>query len=75
MAHSDAVVAAANCPQCRALMVHVAIAPHPVVRNMQRNIYLCSPCNRTRTYMLPVAPASIDSVIGPVQPQLQRGHA
>ena len=34
-------------------MVHVAVTPHPVVRNMQRNTYVCSSCKRTRTYMLP----------------------
>jgi hypothetical protein len=34
-------------------MVHVAVTPHPVVRNMQRNTYVCYSCKRTRTYMLP----------------------
>jgi hypothetical protein len=37
-------------------MVHVAVTPHPVVRNMQRNTYVCYSCKRTRTYMLPGKP-------------------
>jgi uncharacterized protein with PIN domain len=43
----------AMCPQCRTTMVHVAVTPHPVVRNMQRNTFVCYTCKRTRTYMLP----------------------
>ena len=43
----------ANCPQCRTEMVHVAVTPHPVVRTMQRNTFVCYSCKRTRTYMLP----------------------
>ena len=43
----------ALCPQCRTAMVHVAVTPHPVVRNMQRNTFVCYSCKRTRTYMLP----------------------
>ena len=37
-------------------MVHVAVTPHPVVRNMQRNTFVCYSCKRTRTYMLPGKP-------------------
>ena len=43
----------AVCPQCRTEMVHVAVTPHPVARNMQRNTFVCYTCKRTRTYMLP----------------------
>ena len=43
----------AVCPQCRTEMVHVAVTPHPVVRYMQRNTFVCYTCKRTRTYMLP----------------------
>jgi transposase-like protein len=43
----------AMCPQCRTEMVHVAVTPHPVVRHMQRNTFVCYTCKRTRTYMLP----------------------
>ena len=43
----------AVCPQCRTEMVHVAVTPHPVVRTMQRNTFVCYTCKRTRTYMLP----------------------
>ena len=50
---SPAVDSEAMCPQCRTAMVHVAVTPHPVVRNMQRNTYVCYSCKRTRTYMLP----------------------
>jgi hypothetical protein len=32
------------------------VTPHPVVRNMQRNTYVCYTCKRTRTYMLPGKP-------------------
>ena len=46
----------AICPQCRTAMVHVALTPHSVVRNMQRNTYVCYTCKRTRTYMLPGKP-------------------
>jgi len=45
----------ANCPTCRAIMTHVAVTPHPVVPNMQRNTFVCYGCNQTRTYMLPAA--------------------
>jgi len=37
-------------------MVHVAVTPHPVVRNMQRNTFVCYSCRRTRTYMLQGTP-------------------
>jgi len=29
------------------------VTPHPVVRSMQRNTFVCYSCKRTRTYMLP----------------------
>jgi hypothetical protein len=53
MSPSSATDPDAICPQCRTAMVHVAVTPHPVVRNMQRNTYVCYTCKRTRTYMLP----------------------
>jgi hypothetical protein len=56
MSTSDANDAVAICPQCRTGMVHVAVTPHPVVRNMQRNTFVCYSCKRTRTYMLPGKP-------------------
>jgi transposase-like protein len=49
----------ANCPQCRTEMVHVAVTPHPVVRTMQRNTFVCYTCKRTRTYMLPSLAADV----------------
>ena len=56
MSPSSAANPDAICPQCRTAMVHVAVTPHPVVRNMQRNTYVCYTCKRTRTYMLPGKP-------------------
>jgi hypothetical protein len=56
MSPSSAADPDAICPQCRTAMVHVAVTPHPVVRNMQRNTYVCYTCKRTRTYMLPGKP-------------------
>jgi uncharacterized protein with PIN domain len=53
MSGSDLKDNTAMCPQCRTEMVHVAVTPHPVVRNMQRNTFVCYTCKRTRTYMLP----------------------
>jgi hypothetical protein len=53
---SDAIDNEAICPRCRTRMVHVAVTPHPVVRNMQRNTFVCYSCKRTRTYMLPGKP-------------------
>ena len=49
----------AFCPKCRTPMVHVAVTPHPVVRTMQRNTFVCYSCRRTRTYMLPGKPEMI----------------
>ena len=53
MSRLDPKDTTAMCPQCRTEMVHVAVTPHPVVRNMQRNTFVCYSCKRTRTYMLP----------------------
>lgn len=53
MSSSDTTENTAHCPQCRTVMVHVAVTPHPVVRTMQRNTFVCYTCKRTRTYMLP----------------------
>jgi hypothetical protein len=48
----------ADCPRCRAVMAHVAVTPHPIVRGMQRNTFVCYGCNQTRTYMLPAIEAA-----------------
>jgi len=53
MSSSTAIDTTAHCPQCRTVMVHVAVTPHPVVRTMMRNTFVCYTCKRTRTYMLP----------------------
>jgi PilZ domain-containing protein len=46
------------CPRCGSAMIHIADTPHPVAREMQRSVYLCRPCNRTQTYILPASSAS-----------------
>jgi hypothetical protein len=43
----------APCPKCRADMVLVVITPHPIATGMERHTYLCTPCNQTKTYILP----------------------
>jgi len=48
MSPADVIATDAICPQCRTGMVHVAVTPHPVVRNMQRNTFACYSCKRTR---------------------------
>ncbi len=39
-------------------MIAVAVTPHPMVPEMQRNTFVCYSCNQTRTYILPVAAAT-----------------
>ena len=51
-----AASSAATCPKCRSAMVHVAVTPHPIVPDMQRNTFVCYACNQTRTYMLRADP-------------------
>jgi hypothetical protein len=53
------------CPRCRSAMIHVADASHPVAREMQRSVYLCRPCNQTKTYILPAPSSSEPSPPGP----------
>jgi hypothetical protein len=48
MSPADVIATDAICPQCRTGMVHVAVTPHPVMRNMQRNTFACYSCKRTR---------------------------
>jgi len=54
----NALAHSADCPKCRGAMTHVAVTPHPVVPHMQRNTFVCYPCNQTRTYMLPALEAA-----------------
>jgi hypothetical protein len=62
----------APCPKCRTDMVLAAITPHPAAPHLARHTYLCGPCNRTKTYILPaIAPADregervpSDSILG-----------
>jgi hypothetical protein len=56
MSPTDTANGTAYCPKCRTPMVHVAMTPHPVVRTMQRNTFVCYSCRQTRTYMLPGKP-------------------
>jgi hypothetical protein len=74
MSHTAEVEAEIICPHCRIVMVRFAIAPHRIVRTMQRNIYVCSLCNRSQSYMVATAPNE-DSSAGdadPFQPPSQR---
>ena len=65
MSQPDSKENTAVCPQFRTEMVHVTVTPHPVVRNMQRNTFVCYSCKRTRTYMLP----------GTFVPEMHKGEA
>ena len=47
----------APCPKCRTDMVLAVIMPHPVAHQLARHTYLCAPCNRTKTYILPIGPS------------------
>src|SRR5256885_385132 len=70
-----AIGATAPCPKCRADMVLAAITPHPVAHQLARHTYLCAPCNRTKTYILPIGPpADSESARAPSDRDLPR-HA
>jgi len=43
----------ARCPKCQSMMTGVAITRHPVATQMLTHTYVCRPCNRTRSYVLP----------------------
>ena len=43
-------------------MIHVTDLRHPLAQNMVKSTYLCRPCNRTRTYVLP-APSETDQTV------------
>jgi predicted RNA-binding Zn-ribbon protein involved in translation (DUF1610 family) len=51
----DASATTAPCPKCGTTMILAAVTPHPIVAAMQRHTFLCTTCNQTKTYMLPVA--------------------
>jgi len=53
MLSADSKAATAPCPKCRADMVLVVVTPHPIAPEMERHTYLCTPCNQTKTYVLP----------------------
>jgi hypothetical protein len=38
-------------------MVYVTAVPHKAAPDMRRAIFLCAPCNQTKTYMLSAAVA------------------
>jgi C4-type Zn-finger protein len=44
----------APCPKCHSTMIHVTNIRHPFAPNMMKSTFVCRPCNRTRTYILPV---------------------
>jgi hypothetical protein len=53
---------AAPCPTCRADMMLAVVIPHPVTPQLAKHTYLCSSCNQTKTYILPVGPPADDHV-------------
>ena len=59
----------APCPKCRGGMIYVTALPHPHAPAMRRTVFLCTPCNRTRNYMLSVAMAEAYAALFP-PPQL-----
>jgi DNA-directed RNA polymerase subunit RPC12/RpoP len=50
---SEETTDSAPCPKCGFHMILAAITRHPVATQMQRHTYVCVPCNRTKTYMMP----------------------
>jgi len=48
----------APCPKCRKDMVLAVVIPHPVAHQLAKHTYLCTHCNQTKTYILPVGPAA-----------------
>ena len=61
--------ALAPCPKCHSGMTRVVDIPHPLAPNMLKSTFLCRPCNRTRTYVLP-ASARSNSTVVIVQPRV-----
>ena len=43
-------------------MVLAVVIPHPVTPQLAKHTYLCTGCNQTKTYILPVDPPSADDV-------------
>ena len=41
------------CPKCGMGMALKAVLPHPIIAGLKRYAYVCAPCDRARTYMLP----------------------
>jgi predicted RNA-binding Zn-ribbon protein involved in translation (DUF1610 family) len=48
----------APCPKCGTGMLLAAVTPHPIATQMQRHTFLCTTCNQTKTYMLPISPVA-----------------
>ena len=54
LATQDAAATATTpCPRCGTVMTLAAITPHPIAPQMLRHTFLCTPCNQTKTYVLP----------------------
>jgi hypothetical protein len=53
------IATTAPCPKCRADMVLAVVIPHPVASQLAKHTYLCSNCNQTKTYILPVGPSAV----------------
>jgi hypothetical protein len=50
----------APCPKCHADMVLAVVVPHPVAPQLGKHTYLCTRCNQTKTYILPMSPAAAE---------------
>jgi len=54
MLPSATVETTVPCPKCHADMVLAVVVPHPVAPQLGKHTYLCTRCNQTKTYILPV---------------------
>src|SRR3954469_14330467 len=55
---AETTATTAPCPKCRSDMVLAVVIPHPIASQLAKHTYLCSHCNQTKTYILPVAPSA-----------------
>src|SRR3954463_10175002 len=64
MLPSAAAETTAPCPKCHGDMVLAVVIPHPVAPQLGKHTYLCTRCNQTKTYILPVV-AEADHAVAP----------
>ena len=56
-------------------MVLAVVIPHPVTPQLAKHTYLCTGCNQTKTYILPVGAPADDDVASPDGPPGRRKDA